>query len=52
VYLYAKINKQVENIQIGDVVRIKGVIRSGAEYDADLDLIEHVIIEKSALVKE
>lgn len=47
-----KTNKQVENIQIGDVARIKGVIRSGAEYDADLDLIEHVIIEKSALVKE
>ncbi|MBL4905740.1 MAG: hypothetical protein JKZ00_06990, partial [Flavobacteriaceae bacterium] len=45
-------NKQVMPIKVGDEVRIKGVIRSGAEYDADLDLIEHVILEKSALVNK
>ena len=45
-------NNQVKSIKVGDIVTIKGVIRSGAEYDADLDLIEHVIIEKSALVKK
>ena len=45
-------NKQVMQIKVGDAVRIKGVIRSGAEYDADLDLIEHVILEKSALVNK
>jgi len=44
-------NKQVENLKIGTPVKIKGVIRSGAEYDEDLDLAENVIIEKSAIVK-
>jgi hypothetical protein len=44
-------NSQVTAIKIGDYISIKGVIRSGAEYDSDLDLIENVIIEKSALIK-
>ncbi len=44
-------NNQVNTIKIGDHISIKGVIRSGAEYDEDLDLIENVIIEKSALIK-
>lgn len=44
-------NNQVKNTKIGDNARIKGVIRSGAEYDEDLDLAENVIVEKSALVK-
>jgi len=43
-------NSQVAGIKIGDTVKVKGVIRSGAEYDEDLDLIENVIIEKSALI--
>ena len=44
-------NSQVAGIKIGDTVKVKGVIRSGAEYDEDLDLIENVIIEKSALIQ-
>lgn len=44
-------SNQVTGIKIGDTVSIKGVIRSGAEYDSDLDLVENVIIEKSALIK-
>jgi len=44
-------SSQVTGIKIGDTVLIKGVIRSGAEYDADLDLVENIIIEKSALIK-
>ncbi len=43
-------NSQVAEIKIGDAVKVKGVIRSGAEYDEDLGLIENVIIEKSALI--
>lgn len=43
-------NNQVTGIKIGDTISIKGVIRSGAEYDFDLDLVENVIIEKSALI--
>jgi len=43
-------NSQVDNIEVGNQVEIKGVIRSGAEYDEDLDLTENVIIEKSAVI--
>jgi len=45
-------NSQVSTLKIGNHVSIKGVIRSGAEYDIDLDLSENVIIEKSALIKK
>lgn len=44
-------NKNVNDIKIGDIVSIKGVVRSGAEFDEDLDLYEDVIIEKSDIVK-
>ncbi len=40
-------NKSTEGVTIGDIIKIKGVIRSGAEYDEDLELYEDVIIEKS-----
>ena len=43
-------NNQIDAIKVGDNVKIKGVIRSGAEYDEDLDLAENVIIEKSAII--
>ena len=39
-------NKNVENLQIGETITIKGVIRSGAGFDEDLDLFEDVIMEK------
>lgn len=44
-------NLYVSNIQIGETVTIKGVIRSGASYDPDLEMYENVIVEKSDLVK-
>lgn len=43
---------QVSAIQVGQSIRVKGVIRSGATYDQDLGLYENVILEKSALVNE
>jgi len=43
-------NKNVEGLKIGDYIKIKGVIRSGAEIDEDLELFEDVIIEKSDIV--
>ncbi len=46
-----KTNQNVSNIQIGETVTIKGVIRSGASYDDDLGLYLNVIIEKSDLIK-
>ncbi|MDF1517042.1 MAG: hypothetical protein P1P79_03775, partial [Lutibacter sp.] len=35
-------NANAENIKIGDLVTIKGVIRSGATFDEDLDMYENV----------
>lgn len=43
-------NANTSNLKIGDVVTIKGVIRSGASFDADLDMYEDVIMEKCDLV--
>lgn len=42
----ADTNINAEKLKKGDKVTIKGVIRSGAGYDEDLELYEDVIIEK------
>lgn len=42
----ASTNVNAEKLIIGDKVTIKGVIRSGAGYDEDLELYEDVILEK------
>ncbi|MEX2591999.1 MAG: hypothetical protein WD426_04440 [Anditalea sp.] len=43
-------NPQVEDFLEGEEVMVKGVIRSGASYDEDLEMYEHVILEKCSLV--
>lgn len=43
-------NKNASNLKPGQTVTIKGVIRSGAAYDEDLELYENVILEKSDIV--
>lgn len=43
-------NQHVDKMKIGDVVVVKGVIRSGASYDYDLELYEDVILEKCDIV--
>jgi len=43
--------KNLDGIKPGQVVTIKGVIRSGASYDEDLEMYENVIIEKSDIIK-
>ncbi len=43
-------NTNSEKIAVGDIVTIKGVIRSGAGYDEDLGLFEDVIMEKCDLI--
>jgi putative nucleic acid binding protein len=45
-----KTNNQTEELKIYQIVKIKGVIRAGAEYDEDLDLNEDVIMEKCSIV--
>jgi hypothetical protein len=48
----AATNDSADKLTVGQTVTIKGVIRSGAGYDADLDLYEDVIIEKSDVLIE
>lgn len=45
-------NSHIQNTKIGETITIKGVIRSGASFDADLDMYENVIIEKSNIVSK
>ena len=44
-------SEDVEGIVEGSFVTIKGIVRAGATYDADMDLYEHVVVEKSSIVK-
>lgn len=39
-------NANAEKLTVGSEVTIKGVIRSGASFDSDLDMYEDVIMEK------
>ena len=43
-------NPNAAKLEIGQNVTVKGVIRSGAAYNEDLDLFENVILEKSDVV--
>lgn len=43
-------NASIDDIRVGETVIIKGVIRSGASYDKDLGMYEHVIMEKCNIV--
>lgn len=43
-------NANASNLKIGDEITIKGVIRSGASLDSDLDMYEDVIMEKCDIV--
>jgi len=45
-------NSSTKDLEMGDTVTIKGVIRSGAGFDADLDMYEDVIMEKSDVVHQ
>jgi hypothetical protein len=44
-------SKNISEVQIGQSITIKGVIRAGAAYDEDLEMYEYVILEKGDLVK-
>jgi len=48
----AETNQSASQLKIGQKVTIKGVIRSGASYDEDLELYENVILEKSDVVQQ
>lgn len=42
-------NSQASTLAIGNEITIKGVIRSGAAYDEDLEMYEDVILEKCSI---
>lgn len=48
----AETNDNLHGITIGQAIKVKGVIRSGASYDEDLGMYENVILEKSDIVIE
>lgn len=48
----AETSHNADDLQPGSTVTIKGVIRSGASYDSDLELYENVILEKCDVVKK
>ncbi|MCF8222688.1 MAG: OB-fold putative lipoprotein [Bacteroidales bacterium] len=39
------------SLSVGQQITVKGVIRSGAAYDKDLEMYENVIIEKSVIIQ-
>lgn len=43
-------NAFVNRIKIGETIVVKGVIRSGASFDEDLEMYENVILEKCSIV--
>ncbi len=45
-------NSSLNDVQVDETLTIKGVIRSGASYDEDLEMYEHVILEKSDIVQK
>lgn len=46
----AENSPSLANIQEGETIKVKGVIRAGASFDEDLEMYEHVILEKCGLV--
>lgn len=42
----ASTNNNASTLKVGDKAKIKGIIRSGASYDADMELYENVVLEK------
>ncbi len=43
-------NESVNHLKEGQSISVKGVIRSGASYDEDLEMYENVILEKCSLI--
>ena len=47
----AETNPNASKLTVGETITVKGVIRSGASYDEDLELYENVILGKSDIVR-
>ena len=44
-------NSDISSVKKGDTIKVKGVFRSCAEYDEDLDLMEDAIIDQCDIIK-
>ncbi len=42
----ASTNINASALKVGDKAKIKGIIRSGASYDADMEIYQNVVLEK------
>jgi hypothetical protein len=40
----------ISELKTGETITVKGVIRSGANYDEDLEMYENVVLEKSTII--
>lgn len=47
----ANTNAHTSNLEIGNSIKVKGVIRAGASFDADLEMYENVIMEKCDIIQ-
>lgn len=45
-------NAKAASLEPGQVITVKGVIRSGASWDEDLEMYENVIVEKSDIIQK
>ena len=48
----AETNQNATDLKPGQTITVKGVIRSGASWDEDLEMYENVILEKSDIVRK
>ena len=48
----ASTNANAKDLKVGETITVKGVIRSGAGFDEDLELYEDVIMEKCDLISK
>lgn len=49
-YFEKETESALASLSTGDKITVKGVIRSGASFDEDMGIYEHVIIEKCSIV--
>lgn len=49
--VYCTFSNKDLNFSIGETVKVKGLLNAGFHYDADLDLYENAILDKSVIVK-
>ena len=47
-----EIGESIENLHVGDKIKVKGVLRAGPGYDEDLEMYENGYLEKCSITRE